>query len=277
YGFSWGDYNNDGLTDIFTVNAGQKNSLYKNDGGSVFTKVNNEIVSQEGIWSVATNLIDYNNDGKLDLFVTNRFSNHYNYLYKNIFNTGNFITIRLRGCENKFGIGARIKVVANDMVQMKEVQSGSGWGSNSSLWSHFGLGNAEIIDSIIIKWPSDSTAVYTDIPVNLNIRISECGPENIISINSNEVIENLSYKLYQNFPNPFNPATVIKYEIPVNSFVSLKVYDVLGNEVASLVNEFKNSGNYQTKWDASGFSNGIYFYKIETNKFSETRKMLLVK
>jgi hypothetical protein len=277
YGFSWGDYNNDGLTDIFTVNAGQINSLYKNNGGSLFTKVSNEIVGQEGLWSVATNLIDYNNDGRLDLFVTNRFSNHFNYLYKNVSNNGNFITIRLRGCENKFGVGARIIVVANDMVQMKEVQSGSGWGSNSSLWSHFGLGNASSIDSIIIKWPSDSTAVYTNIPVNLNIRISECGPENVIGIKNNEISEAISYKLYQNFPNPFNPATVIKYEIPDNGFVTLKIYNVLGKEVASLVNEFKNSGNFQVQWDASGFSDGIYFYKLETGKFSETRKMMLLK
>jgi len=85
------------------------------------------------------------------------------------------------------------------------------------------------------------------------------------------------YLLYQNFPNPFNPKTIIKYEIPERSFVILKVYDGLGNEVVTLVDEEKAAGNYEVKFGASGLTSGIYFYQLKAKEHIETRKMLLLK
>jgi photosystem II stability/assembly factor-like uncharacterized protein len=70
------------------------------------------------------------------------------------------------------------------------------------------------------------------------------------------------YNLYQNYPNPFNNATSIKYQISKNSYVSLKLYDILGKEIATLVNEYQTSGIYETNWDASDFSSGIYIYRL---------------
>jgi photosystem II stability/assembly factor-like uncharacterized protein len=86
-----------------------------------------------------------------------------------------------------------------------------------------------------------------------------------------------SFKLEQNYPNPFNPGTVINWQVPVNGFVSLKVYDVLGNEIAVLVNEEKTAGSYQTEFNASNLSSGTYFYRIESGSFVQTRKMILLK
>jgi hypothetical protein len=85
------------------------------------------------------------------------------------------------------------------------------------------------------------------------------------------------YKLYQNFPNPFNPTTTIKYQIPEMSFVSLKVYDVLGNEIVTLINEEKPIGSYEVEFDASSLSSGVYSYKIQAGNFIETKKMILLK
>ena len=85
------------------------------------------------------------------------------------------------------------------------------------------------------------------------------------------------FSLDQNYPNPFNPSTVIRYQLPVNSNVTLKVYDVLGNEIATLVNEFKPAGSYNVNFDASTQSSGVYFYRLTTSNFSEMRKMLLLK
>ncbi|MBK8551286.1 MAG: T9SS type A sorting domain-containing protein [Ignavibacteria bacterium] len=87
------------------------------------------------------------------------------------------------------------------------------------------------------------------------------------------------FRLEQNYPNPFNPGTVIRYSIPENSFVTLKIYDVLGHEVATLVNENQNRGtyNYQLSIVNYQLSSGIYFYKLETDNFTETRRMILVK
>jgi len=90
------------------------------------------------------------------------------------------------------------------------------------------------------------------------------------------------FVLYQNYPNPFNPSTVIKYEIPGqtrndNILVVLKVYDVLGNEVATLVNEEKPAGNYDVEFDATGLPSGIYFYLLKANHFTEAKQMILLK
>jgi len=85
------------------------------------------------------------------------------------------------------------------------------------------------------------------------------------------------FRLEQNYPNPFNPSTTIRYQIPINSHVSLKVYDVLGNEVATLVDEYREAGRYEVEFNAKGLASGVYFYKLQAGIFVETKKMLLVK
>jgi len=85
------------------------------------------------------------------------------------------------------------------------------------------------------------------------------------------------FSLHQNYPNPFNPTTTIKYQIPELSFVTIKVYDVLGNEVATLVNAKKPEGNYEVKFDAVSLPSGIYFYRLQAGSFVETKKMVLMK
>lgn len=85
------------------------------------------------------------------------------------------------------------------------------------------------------------------------------------------------YTLSQNYPNPFNPTTSITYSIPKTSFVRIKVYDVLGNEVATLVNEEKSAGNYSVKFEKNNLSSGIYFYQIKSENYIETKKMVLLR
>ena len=86
-----------------------------------------------------------------------------------------------------------------------------------------------------------------------------------------------SYLLSQNFPNPFNPATTINYELPEAGYVKLVVYDILGREIVILVNEKESAGRYKVQWDASQYPSGVYFYKLITKDFSETKKMVLIK
>lgn len=86
-----------------------------------------------------------------------------------------------------------------------------------------------------------------------------------------------NFELTQNYPNPFNPSTTIEYSIPKDASVSLKIYDVLGKEVATLVNDQKAAGTYILNWNASNFSSGIYFYRLTAGEFTETKKMFLVK
>jgi len=90
------------------------------------------------------------------------------------------------------------------------------------------------------------------------------------------------FALSQNYPNPFNPSTVISYQLPVSGQVTLKVYDVLGNEVATLVNEYRDAGNYETEFNVAQESiptitSGVYFYQLKAGSFVETKKMILLR
>jgi hypothetical protein len=100
-----------------------------------------------------------------------------------------------------------------------------------------------------------------------------------------EIPVSTAFYLSQNYPNPFNPSTKIKFRVPNNELVYLKIYDVLGNEIASLVNEMKPSGEYEIEFSGRNLPSGIYFYKLTAGNpstssgqiFSETKKMLLLK
>ena len=96
-----------------------------------------------------------------------------------------------------------------------------------------------------------------------------------VSVNEGNLIN--TYYLSQNFPNPFNPSTRIEYNVGEPGLVQLKVYNVLGVEVASIVNEQQNAGNYTIGFDAARLSSGVYFYSLSVNNFTQTRKMILEK
>lgn len=87
----------------------------------------------------------------------------------------------------------------------------------------------------------------------------------------------LDYTLITNYPNPFNPSTIISYQLRVSNYVSLKVYDIAGNEVISLVNGKQDAGTHRVEFDGSRYSSGVYFYKLETENFSDTKRMMLIK
>jgi len=115
----------------------------------------------------------------------------------------------------------------------------------------------------------------------------ESVPSDFVSIKGHSIIpdrpghlteEPSVFELSQNYPNPFNPSTQINFALPQNSFVTVKVYNAIGEEVARLVNnEFKSAGSYSVTFDGSNFGSGIYFYSIETGQFKETKKMVLIK
>jgi hypothetical protein len=110
-----------------------------------------------------------------------------------------------------------------------------------------------------------------------------------ININPSSVnqgmLNDINFRLYQNYPNPFNPSTIISYQIPSTGIVTIKIYDTLGREVETLVNEVENPGRHEVEFsakagtgkDGSNLSSGLYFYRITANNFSETKKMLLMK
>jgi hypothetical protein len=113
---------------------------------------------------------------------------------------------------------------------------------------------------------SGETSATNTVEVRLQI------PQKIFHANVRQ-----EFNLKQNYPNPFNPITIISFSIPEISFINLKVYDVLGNEIVELVNETKEPGNYSVSFNSYTLSSGIYFYRLKANGFSLTKKMLLAK
>jgi hypothetical protein len=133
-------------------------------------------------------------------------------------------------------------------------------------------------------WTDEIGMLYRDIDGWITDVLKGCvingkvyGDTNYVTSVREDDVTEMKYELYQNYPNPFNPITSIEYSIPLDSHVSLKVYDILGNEVATLVNESKLPGSYQVSFDASGLASGVYFYKLQTGSYSQSRKMIILK
>jgi len=117
-------------------------------------------------------------------------------------------------------------------------------------------------------WMDNSSGIYQVWAAPIDISVLDAEEQNLPPSD---------FKLNQNYPNPFNPSTTLSFIVGQRSFVSLKVYDVLGNEVALLINEEKLPGVYEINFNASGLSSGIYFYKLTAGSFTETKKMVLLR
>ncbi|MGH2574124.1 MAG: choice-of-anchor B family protein [Ignavibacteria bacterium] len=153
-----------------------------------------------------------------------------------------------------YGRGVRVLDISNPAVPVEIA-----YYITPSCWGVYMFGSRKIIDS--------------DVPNGLYVL--KVGTLVGIQPISNEIPS--QSRLYQNYPNPFNPITNLEFQITNLGFVRLIVYDVLGREVAVLVNEELKAGTYEAEWDASGFPSGVYFYKLATGDFSQTKKMVLVK
>ena len=119
------------------------------------------------------------------------------------------------------------------------------------------------------------SAVYTIATTEEAVVLPTVPP--IVSVGSETASVPDSYILFQNYPNPFNPSTTIRYSITQPDVIRIKVYDVLGREVKTLVNESKQAGNYEVHFNAAGLASGIYLYRIESGNFVQTKKMILLK
>ncbi|BDQ03247.1 T9SS type A sorting domain-containing protein [Ignavibacterium sp.] len=100
--------------------------------------------------------------------------------------------------------------------------------------------------------------------------------DTVLSVEKNEEIPT-NFVLYQNYPNPFNPSTTISWQSPVGSWQTLKVFDILGREVATLVDEYREAGRYKIEFDASSLASGVYFYQLKADNYIETKKMMLIR
>lgn len=170
-GSTWIDFDNDGDLDLFVANYGFNSVLYENEGYGTYRKLlaTNIGLSSSGSWA------DFDNDGDLDLFVAN---NGLNFLYRNETTGNNWIQIKLKGIRsNAAAIGAKVKVKAVidglSVWQTREIKARDGYGTHNSLVAHFGLANANKIDSIKVIWPSRIVSEYENAEINQILNITE--------------------------------------------------------------------------------------------------------
>ena len=192
-GCAWGDYDNDGWLDLFVANLGpvdstgtslglgmEKNFLYHNNGNGTFTKVTSGSLVTDLGYSTGCAWGDYDNDGFLDLFVSNGWStkSENNFLYRNNGNTNNWISFRLVGTvSNRSAIGAKVRlkttIEGKSVWQMREISGGSNYGSQNDLRANFGLGSATNVELLRIEWPSGIVQTMTNVPANQFMVVTE--------------------------------------------------------------------------------------------------------
>ena len=159
----------------------------------------------------------------------------------------------------KFGLGSGEPEVSKEWKKVGFVQ---GYGNSNSPKEYSFIDKDIIAGSYLYRlkqFDTDGSYEYSNV------------------IEAEVKIELNDFKLGQNYPNPFNPSTKIEFIISSQQLVVLKVYDVLGNEIATLVNEIKQPGTYEVKFNANNFSSGIYFYSIIADKFVQTREMVFLR
>jgi ASPIC and UnbV/FG-GAP-like repeat/Secretion system C-terminal sorting domain len=273
YSCVWLDYDNDGWFDLYVARGqGYADIMYRNVNG-YFTNVANTIGLVDLLHSSCVSAGDYNNDGYLDLYVNNNGSA--NRLFKNSGGPNKWVIFRLQGVtSNRSAIGSRVTIKTGNQMQIREVEGGSGGKGQNSLPVEFGIGSATIIDSVIIRWTNGLVQKFANIAPNQIIDVIE---GQTIGVHQTGDIVPEKFSLSQNYPNPFNPSTVIRFQVSAGSDVTLKVYDVTGKELQTLVNKSMKPGTYEMSFDGSKLVSGAYFYRITAGDFSETRKMMLIK
>ncbi|MBE0571399.1 MAG: VCBS repeat-containing protein [Ignavibacteriaceae bacterium] len=283
FGSSVGDIDNDGDLDIIISKAftSQKttNLLYINNNDGTFTKSNDAAVQDSG-WTYGLAFGDYDNDGWLDLFEARCYNaSENNVLFHNNGGSNNWVMMNLEGViSNRSAIGAIVKMKAviggNPVWQMRKVVGQNGY-CGQNLQVHFGLGAASQIDSAIIQWPSGIIQNVNDLNINSYNTVVE--DTTLVSVSTESNQPPTGFQLFQNYPNPFNPTTQIGFQIEESGFVTLKVYDVLGNEVAKLVDNYKPAGKHSVTWDANEQKSGVYFYTLISSNYQESKKMILLR
>jgi hypothetical protein len=282
FGSSFGDVDNDGDLDFLVtnafVNAQQVNFFYLNNGDGTFIRDTNLVSTEKG-WSYGCAFGDYNDDGYLDLFVAKCLNaSENNSLFKNNGGTNNWIKMDITGVKsNHSAIGAIVKLKTEmsgqSFWQMRRVAGQNGY-CGQTLQMHFGLGDASAADSIVIEWPSGIKQVLENQNANQHLIITE---DTTLTSVIDEIGSINGFGLLQNYPNPFNPSTNIEFQIPELGLVSLKVFDVLGKEIATIINEEKPSGVYKFEFNGEHLSSGVYFCTLKSPGFIQTRKMILLK
>ena len=267
-GVTWSINNNNRFNTIYATGYNPETKYYYAGTNQGVWRTTNPA----GTWSLPNNNLTYGDVGKLALSSKGKIFASYNYmgLYRSNDNASSFYKLTtglptspsisdiIIDSKEQVFVGIRYKGVyastdigdiwwsANEGLNFRDVFALAFDNKNRMIAATYGNG------------------LYRTLEPTMNINVQ---PELTPTV----------FALEQNYPNPFNPSTVINYQLPVTNYVSLKVYDAIGREVATLVNEVQEAGYYSAPFDASKISSGIYFFKLQAGSFVQTKKMMLTK
>jgi len=287
-GNAWLDYDNDGDLDLFVVDQQSVDRLYRNDGDGTFTKMTGAdvgaLVTTDVGFASGASVADYDNDGDLDVFIPISGSAAGSLLFRNDGgNANHWLHVTTVGTtSNRAGVGAKVRVKATiggeAVWQMRYIPGGpTGDRAQNSQRAHFGLGDATTIDSLQVEWPSGTVDVYTNVAADQFFVATE---GEAVEPVANEAPSGLpaSFELGRNYPNPFYGSTTIAYRLPEAAFTTLRVYDVLGREVAVPVQARQPAGTHTVQLDLPAtLPAGFYVYRLTAGRFSATRTMTRVR
>jgi len=283
---SAGDFDLDGNTDIVAA-ALYANQIawYQNDGSNPiqWTK---QIISNGFSMAHSVEVCEINGDSLPDVLGAAYGANEIAYWQ----NTGgNPVIWAKHSIDNSYSGPLEVCAADIDNDGDIDVAATAGIGGEVAWWSNEGGYPIQWVKHIIASnfydaWPLSLADIDSDGDVDVvagsssldEIRFWENSLITSVEGNSKNTLPG-QFELFNNFPNPFNPKTTIRYTLPASDVVLIKVFNVLGKEISTLVNEENSAGSYSCEWDAGAFPSGVYFYSLTTGDFRETKKMILLK
>jgi hypothetical protein len=284
----WADFDNDGNLDIFVGRCDQIGYVLFGEGPGAFYRSYLAIPGTDGC-TVSAVCGDFDADGRVDIYLVN--DDGPNALLRNqIQNENHWLQFELQGTEsNASAIGARLKLSTGTGIQSREVTAGSGNFSQNPLAVTFGLGAADRVDWLEIRWPSGGVDVLTDLAVDRIHRITE-GEDTAIEDpeipngedSAREEPARLEFRLHRCSPNPFNPLTEISFTVGQPQRVRLSIYDLSGRLVTVVKDQFFGPGTHHAVWsgrDRRGHDvpSGGYIVRMESVSRVDSEKVQLVR
>ncbi len=294
-GWAWGteffDCDHDGDLDLYVVtgfcdgflNHPDPNYFFVNEGEKdqpVFVDKAEQMAINSTDESRGLAVFDHDNDGDLDLLVSNmRREPH---LYINTTAAKNWLKIKLEGtASNRDAFGSIVRVKAGGATYYR-YYSGVQFAAQNIMPVHFGLDEAPLVDEIMVRWPNGIEEKTSKVWVNQNIKIKEGSGIVSSDLKTTGPSTPETFHLYGNFPNPFNGSTIIEFQMLESGAVEVLIFNALGQQVASLNETFSAAGRHQITWnginhDGSTVNSGLYVYQINFQNLVQYGKMLYVK
>ena len=279
-GSAFFDYDNDGDLDLALTGAdstGKGDQLYHNRGDGNFIEIGNLLGLRSESNGRALTWGDWDGDGMQDVLIADAQQTTF---YRNRLKLASWLQIELQGvASNVHGLGARVELHADGQQQIRELQSSYGYGSQVQPWFHFGLGEVSQADSLRVIWPDGEQSIWTGIQGNQRLRLLH--PQMATAVEE-ELSVPESFLLMENYPNPFNSETMLRFSLSTRADVDLSIFNLAGQKIMTLIKDMREAGTYTMHWigrDDSGreMSSGIYICRLRTGQQVAIQKLVLIK